>query len=84
MHVTWVPVPVYYHGGYLSGYKIEARKANGTLIGAWKQPADSRNATIIAIKPEDGINCVAVYGYTMYGDGVSSNCVIEEKGTCSR
>ena len=54
----------------------------GSLIAseAWAQPAKAVNATLIGIRAEE-VECVAVYGFTKYGNGVASGCYAEEQGT---
>lgn len=75
LKVSWLPLPVYFRGTYLKGYRVAAYKS-GTLIDEWDQPATPPNATIAGVHPDD-VDCVAVYGYTKYGNGFSSGCVVQ-------
>ena len=56
-------------------------KTDNTLLGAYSQAADSSKAIIAGIKQHDGVVCVAVNGFTKYGEGPFSGCVLEEHGT---
>lgn len=79
LEVSWLPLPVYFHGFYLQGYRVAAFKHN-VLIKVWDKKVESRRATIKGLKSEV-IDCVAVYAYTRYGNGFSSGCFTEEQGT---
>lgn len=81
LEVTWDPLPVYFHGHVLDGYTVEIWKTDNTLLGAYSQAADSSKVTIPGIKEEHRVACVAVNGFTKYGDGPSSGCAFEEHGT---
>ena len=78
LEVTWLPLPVYFHGYVLQGYTVAVYK-DDILLGAWAQPIEPQSATLQGIKSEN-IDCVAVYGYTIYGNGVTSGCSVEEQG----
>ena len=79
LEVSWLPLPVYFHGFVLKGYRVAAFKDN-VLIDVWDKYADSQNASIHGLKSED-VDCVTVYAYTKYGNGFSSGCFTEEQGT---
>ena len=51
------------------------------MLGAYSQAVDPPKVTIAGIKEEDRVACVAVNGFTKYGDGPSSGCAFEEHGT---
>lgn len=78
LEVSWQPLPVYFHGFYLQGYRVAAFKHN-VLINVWDMKVESRRATIKGLKSEV-IDCVTVYAYTKYGNGFSSGCFTEEQG----
>jgi len=81
LEVTWDPLPVYFQGYILDGYTVKVWKTDNTLLGAYSQAADSSKAIIAGIKQHDGVVCVAVNGFTKYGEGPFSGCVLEEHGT---
>ena len=81
LEVRWNPLPVYFHGYILDGYTVKIWKTDKTLLGAYSQAADSSKAIIAGIKEHDGAACVAVNGFTKYGIGPFSDCVLEEHGT---
>ena len=81
LEVTWDPLPVYFHGYVLEGYTVEIWKADNTLLGSYSQAADPPKVTIAGIKEHDGVACVKVNGFTMYGKGPFSRCTFEEHGT---
>lgn len=81
LEVTWDPLPVYFHGYVLDGYTVEIWKTDNTQLGAYSQAADSSKAIIAGIKEHDNVACVAVNGFTKYGNGPFSGCTLEEHGT---
>ena len=81
LEVKWDPLPVYFRGYVLKGYTLEIWKTDNTLLGSYSQAADSSKAIVAGIKQHDGVACVAVNGFTKYGNGPFSGCTFGENGT---
>ncbi|RMX54060.1 hypothetical protein pdam_00013141, partial [Pocillopora damicornis] len=80
LQVRWSLLPVYFHGDVLDGYKIEVKKPNNSIHGIWTFSAEEKSQKFPGITKRADIGCVLVYGFTKYGDSVSSGCAIEEQG----
>ena len=84
LQVKWDPLPVYFHGYVLQGYKINLLKADNTLFASYTYADDATEALIPQLTQAHGIACVTMNGFTIYGDGPYGDCALEEKeGTCA-